>query len=776
MKTISFAEQNSVLPAKILLSLESVIQHIESETKDEQNPFYNNQKAFLKYLKKFPELREGLSDFSNLNKYEEVLEVLLKPFFHELLTKNEIKSAVIPFKYFGIYQSERLKIIMENAGSDFQLKFSGHSVNQTYLFICSYILARYYHQPYFMIDRPITVDIPNVKTGRMHHYRLMFNDDFLEIIKTENAPEVKKEDVEKLLKDLQNIELWKEIFPPDSYIIKGFALMNFFDVTQDVAITHTRSLFLRKDDNVFFDFQNSVRDILKINNLMIGISSFDLKNRQSNSNLFGKDSESLLVDKATTWDSFFSPEFIHSVLEDNNIIPIPSVEQYGKKTNKDNFYKKLKEKKIESILLIPLKINENHIQLVEIASTIENELNPLNAVVLEEIIPFMKIAAERYYEEFSNLIESAIQENYTSIHPTVKWRFIEAAKDFIQQKKEGTKNPNLEDIVFSKIYPLYAQSDIVGSSSARNTSIQEDLILQLDLVIKTFQNIKKIEKLPIYNKLIFRVNKCLEEVKIGLSTGDEVNILEFLQEEIYPVFNHLKTLNPKFKKAIENYISKVDPELKVIFRQRKAYEESVTMLNERLACFLDDCQKEAQKMFPHFFEKYKTDGVEYNMYIGASLVNDRQFNLVYLQNLRLWQLETVCKTEQLALELTDNMPYPLRVASLILVHSSPMEIKFRMGEKQFEVDGAYNIRYEIIKKRIDKSYVKGTKERLTQAGKIAIVYTHEEDAKEYLNYIAYLQAEKLLGKIEMLDLEALQGVSGLKAIRVEVIYKKEGSK
>jgi hypothetical protein len=85
------------------------------------------------------------------------------------------------------------------------------------------------------------------------------------------------------------------------------------------------------------------------------------------------------------------------------------------------------------------------------------------------------------------------------------------------------------------------------------------------------------------------------------------------------------------------------------------------------------------------------------------------------------------------------------------------------------VDGAYNIRYEIIKKRIDKVRVKDTNERLTQPGKIAIVYTQIKEAAEYLEYIEFLQGHKLLkAGIENLELEELQGVIGLKALRVEV--------
>jgi hypothetical protein len=85
------------------------------------------------------------------------------------------------------------------------------------------------------------------------------------------------------------------------------------------------------------------------------------------------------------------------------------------------------------------------------------------------------------------------------------------------------------------------------------------------------------------------------------------------------------------------------------------------------------------------------------------------------------------------------------------------------------VDGAYNVRYEIMKKRIDKAVVMGTTERLTQPGKIAVVYSQAGEAAEYRDYIAYLQAQGYLhGKVEKLELEELQGVSGLRALRVAV--------
>jgi len=65
--------------------------------------------------------------------------------------------------------------------------------------------------------------------------------------------------------------------------------------------------------------------------------------------------------------------------------------------------------------------------------------------------------------------------------------------------------------------------------------------------------------------------------------------------------------------------------------------------------------------------------------------------------------------------------------------------------------------------------VRGTTERVTQPGKIAIVYSQEAEAAEYRDYIAYLQSLGSLERdVEPLDLEELQGVSGLRALRVTV--------
>jgi hypothetical protein len=161
--------------------------------------------------------------------------------------------------------------------------------------------------------------------------------------------------------------------------------------------------------------------------------------------------------------------------------------------------------------------------------------------------------------------------------------------------------------------------------------------------------------------------------------------------------------------------------------------------------------------------------VEYDIYIGQSISPEKLFDLVYLKNLRLWQLTSMAAIAKISHSLLPKMKVALQTTQLIFIYSNTIDVSFRNDERRFDVEGGYNIRYHIIKKRIDKVTLKNSRERLTQPGKIALIYFDQKDADEYISYIHHLQEKKILkDDLEWLDLEELQGVTGLKALRVSV--------
>ncbi|WP_028890281.1 hypothetical protein [Tenacibaculum ovolyticum] len=766
--------KNIELPLQLNISFARIYTMLKEYASDnfKDHPFNISANLLVKEVEEHPELINGFSDVSLLKKHEAIIDILLEALFPEILTLNEIKAATVPFSFTSFKFTKRFENILKNAGDGYELKVRNFEDDKMYIMACTFILNTVYQHP-IDLKRPFFFDIPDKKTELIKHYRVAFNGDFMDITPTENAPKITEEDIKILLDNYDNIDIWKEKFPLNSYIFKGFGLMTLFDVTADENISSIRTSLLQKDDGRIVEkLRKDLSEFYNIKDLQVGFSVFDTSDFSLQSTRIKKSESIILSDheKKISCNTFFCNNIINKVFEKQEIVAISDSEKYGRSSN--DFSKILKEKNIGSILLIPIKANKNNdLALLEIASPRAYELNSVNQQKLKDIIPVFKAALDRSSEEYLNIIEATIQEHYTSLHPTVKWRFNEAAEQYQADLHSKKENIKIEQIVFENVYPLYGQSDIKGSSIARNEAIKEDLITQLNLAISVLKKACESEKLPIYDELMFRVNEYLKEVFNGLKAGDEIGILDFLKRDIYPVFTHIKEINAPLATLVNTYMSRLDTKLHVVYEKRKAYEQSVTLLNDELSNFIDCRQEDAQAMFPHYFERYKTDGVEYNMYIGKSLTKEKKFDKLFLYNLRLWQLQIMCEMENVANTARKSMNHDLRVASLILVHSNPLSIKFRMDEKQFDVDGAYNIRYEIIKKRIDKAHINGTNERLTAPGKIAIVYSQDKDAKEYLKYIKYLQSKNKLGKIEKLELENLQGVSGLKAFRVEVIYQ-----
>ncbi len=764
-------------PLTQYISFNKLLEQYDAMAEGDDEFLAKKAKHILKAQEPFPELRDGFQDVSLLEEHKDLIRLILQDTFPEVLTNNEIKAASLPFYNIIFNSSKRFQKIVKDAGNDFVPRMRELPDEEMYIAISTVILNFYYG---FKIDfkRPFFYDIPD-SNGITRHYRILYNADFMEIIPTEKAKKLSQDDIDELLDNYGNLELWKEKIPPQSFISKGFIISSMFDVTVEHSISEIKSSLIasnkRQNEGFMEHLGETFRSFFNIQDINAGFVVYDAANHRFE-RVHGHGIKSVLLRKEdrVSCAEILCPASYKLLLEDNKYFAVSDVEKYYKKSKGNLTYKNLKEEGIKSAIFAPIADEGNLLGVLELTSPNKNELNTVNAQKLDDIMPYIVTAVLRSKAEEENLIDAIIQNECTSVHSSVYWRFVEEAKRFIKDGLEGTQ-PSFQEIVFNDVYPLYGQIDIKDSSKARNLAIQTDLMIQLTEINKVLEIAWNKYQLPIYEELIFRVNGYLNEVKDMLYTNSEQAIADFVYNEIDPVFEHFKNADPSLRKEVELYQSLIDPNTRSYYDHRKNYDESVMKINKKLASVIDKKQDAAQAMFPHYFERYKTDGVEHNMYIGSAIANNRVFDPLYLNNLRLWQVQVMCEMENMHYNLKPELPVKLDVASLILVYSTSLSIRFRLDEKQFDVDGTYNARYEIIKKRIDKSHIKGTNERLTQPGKMSIVYSQKKDELEYLRYIKFLKAKGYFtGKVEIVELEGLQGVTGLKAIRADILYKKGG--
>ena len=147
------------------------------------------------------------------------------------------------------------------------------------------------------------------------------------------------------------------------------------------------------------------------------------------------------------------------------------------------------------------------------------------ALKLREVLPLFSMAVRRSVEELEQRVQALIKEQCTAIHPSVEWRFRQAAFRAMERRASGSP-AELEPIVFKNVHPLYAVSDIRGSSDERNRSIQADLITHLRLAREVIELAREARPLPFLDQLRYRIDRNVAQLEDGLSSGDETRIVE----------------------------------------------------------------------------------------------------------------------------------------------------------------------------------------------------------------------------------------------------------
>ena len=94
---------------------------------------------------------------------------------------------------------------------------------------------------------------------------------------SDKAKEITQDDVDELLDNFYNLDLWKEKIPPNSFIAKGFVISNMFDVTAEYSISEIKSTLIggnKRGSEVFMDnFQDTFRSLFEFLRLFL-LSSF----------------------------------------------------------------------------------------------------------------------------------------------------------------------------------------------------------------------------------------------------------------------------------------------------------------------------------------------------------------------------------------------------------------------------------------------------------------------------------------------------------------------
>ncbi len=770
-------------PFKCVLSMGPLVRYWAGLVASQEPTVSKIASDVMRRLERAPELAQPITDSKVIQTHESLIKVMMSILWSSGFKNPESSGAVLPFHVQPIMVSDTFfeSFFDKNGRFSATCQVGEEAwLNQRVKLAYSTILRRLYGIELEMGTRPVVFSTQDKNTNLTRSHSVTMEPSFCDVVNV-GGPKVLDEKIKReLLADVNDMEKWRELLPANWFEFHGFAFYRTNDITDQNAFFDIQRTLTERDSVepavMLSKIEAAMRQVLRRPHLGVGMST-SVGGFLSRARVTGgpdrKGNEGVSVERYGRDDlqgSLFSTQ--------NDVLERARTQQRGFVTldlaasaDRSKVESDLLNQGARSIAVFPLFFDDQHIGFFDVTSPKKDDLNEGVIEKLADLMPLLCLAGKRRIDDVKQAVQSIISEQCTAIHPTVEWRFHEEAQ-MASERAEGNKSLEMKNIFFQDVYPLYALSTIRNSAALRSKAVQDDLRTQIGLALEVLQMAYENRPMPFLRELCFRLEKLDARISEQLTAGDELTASKFLASEVEPVFNHVRGWNLTLIQKINTYWKQLDDKSRTVYLRRREFDASVIEVTSTLSNYLKSQQNNAQKIFPHYFEKHCNEAVEHTIFIGQSLVKGREFNEIYLKNLRLWQLMVMCGCAAESARMKPNLKVPFDLTNVIVVQDTPVNVTFDFDDKLFHVEGGADGRGEMLKRRVDRAVVKGTQERLNQPGKLSVVFTQERERVEYMEYFTFLAAQEcLLEDVEEYLIDEVQGAQGLRALRVSINLK-----
>ena len=587
-------------PFRCVLSLSSLISFWDEILAEGHSAKGAVARAIREELKGAPELLGPIEDRSVLDKHRALVDMLMSIVFPPAFWHRDFSAAFVPFHFESIYATPAFRRLLMQEGSD--LAYRPTSIDNE-RWAWGRLMKAYFHilRTFYNIDLafeyPLIVSAKDPDTGLDRHLNIAMDPKFLEVKKVGEVKPLTESAKKRLLSDVNDLNMWKELIPSEKFEFHGFGVLRAVDVTDQEVLSSLKRDLIEKEsifsEQGFERLQQKLRTFLRNPDLLLGLAA--LQGEQVlllSPHQHKLEKGCIFADSVHCKKSEYEGSIFAEAVQKGEPLVIEDLQIHPTRTALEEH---MIQSGLRSVFVTPLRYQDRLLGTFDLKSPHPGDLNVLNTMKLWEILPLFSMALNRGLEELDLRVQAVIKEKCTAIHPSVEWRFRRAALNYLQSQEETPSG--LEPIVFRSVYPLYGVSDIRGSSEERNAAIQTDLIDHLKMTKDIILVASRQRPLPILDALSHRVDKNIREIETGLSSSDEVAKLDFIRHVIEPVFDHIQGFGPDVKEKIDAYRAALDPTLGSLYRKRKDFEDTITIINETISSYLDKEDERAQAFF-----------------------------------------------------------------------------------------------------------------------------------------------------------------------------------
>jgi hypothetical protein len=404
--------------------------------------------------------------------------------------------------------------------------------------IYSLILKRLYNYTYVPASSVIR-SLQDEKTGISHFYRLNIDARFIEVFAKGPLPAIDFT-IFRSHRQLSAIVAYlEEHLPLPLFRFEGFSALTVTEITTEYVVDSIKNIILNPAQ---CGRGGHVEEVIRLLKILAGTSGVDFNLlpflKLNDKPVFPGAMSGFSVVMSAFNDNPESEKENLSVINEYHLNPRPRLfEKIPEPSGEELFFlKTLRNRGIKSFGMVPVFYNNKPAGVLEVSANEEGILDQTLLSRLDIVIPLLAQLLRQDTEAFEARIGNIIKGNFTSIQPSVEWKFNEVALQYEKKIHSGGIPAILETIYFKDVYPLYGAIDIRNSTLERNSALRLDLQIQFELLTKTLTGLKEKVDLDLLDELIYQSDKWESLLSDSLTTAQELDLNTFLKDRIASFF------------------------------------------------------------------------------------------------------------------------------------------------------------------------------------------------------------------------------------------------